>query len=438
MTKPKGREALETRGQAQTILARVRPAFRDHVRPHTENGEGERLGGGSILNARWNHRLSRDLDVYVRLRTTEDGRRILDRAAEACGGYRIEHPTFRRIEFERNRENHVDVSFGEPTPLEGEETAIVDGEPARVLSNAQIMSGKLLGRGMTAPGRDLVDIAACGVADPEALEIAVNGLDDEKANAILQVYDEMAEEYAKETADLEGVATSLEPVLEDPTGYAGRAIRTARYERVEMRTRAGAAEIETTTQAGTRTRRYEDAERLRQGMERDGFNAFLTAQVRDQHAVLDAMVDALWSGQDMTVLIVKPERLRRAHAEVEVPELEWRPEGSEGIGNADDDRRQKLVDKGNTLPAPKPAAPGVQGTGAETREVSETESVDLGNTSKQKHPQARSQQARPKILSAGGHAPVPQPPPSPATGAGAAAQRETRKKHGHGRNAGQR
>ena len=41
MTKPKGPEALETRGQARDILARVRPAFRDHVRPHTENGSGE-------------------------------------------------------------------------------------------------------------------------------------------------------------------------------------------------------------------------------------------------------------------------------------------------------------------------------------------------------------------------------------------------------------
>ena len=342
MTRDKQQEVLETRGQAREILARVRPAFRDHVKRHTDNGEGERLGGGSILNARWNHRLSRDLDVYVRLRTTDDGRKILDRAAEACGGYRIEHPTFRRIEFERNQENHVDVSFGEPMPAGGEETAIVDGEPARVLSNTQIMSGKLLGRGMTAPGRDLVDIAACGIADPEALEIAVNAVDDEKANAILRVYDEMAEDYAKETRDLRGVPASLEPVLENPTGYAGRAIRAARYERVELRTRGGAAEIETTTETGTRTRRYKDAQRLQQGMERDGVNAFLTAQVRDQHAVLDAMVDALWSGQDRTVLTIKPEGLKMSPPEV--PELEWLPEGSGGTGNSEDDRQERPPD----------------------------------------------------------------------------------------------
>ena len=336
MSGAKGPEALETRGQSRDILARVRPAFRDHVRPHTAEGEGERLGGGSILNARWNHRLSRDLDVYVRLRTTEDGRTILDRAAEACGGYRIEHPTFRRIEFERDRENHVDVTFGQPSPAEGEKTAIVDGEPARVLSNAQILSGKLLGRGMTAPARDLVDIAACAVADPEALEIAVNSLDDETANAILRIYEEVAEDYARDTRRLEGVPAQLEPVRQNPTGYAAQAIHAARYVRVEMRARDGAAEIETTTREGTRTRRYEDAEGLQRGMERDGMNAFLTAQVRDPHAVLDAMVDALWSGRDTAVLTIEPEPLRTTPAEV--PVLEWRPGGG-GAGDGDDEWR---------------------------------------------------------------------------------------------------
>lgn len=52
---------LALRGQPSLILARLRPAFKAHVRPHTENRRGERLGGGSILNAQGNHRLSRDV-----------------------------------------------------------------------------------------------------------------------------------------------------------------------------------------------------------------------------------------------------------------------------------------------------------------------------------------------------------------------------------------
>lgn len=327
MTSSKAPETLRTRGQPTEILARMRPAFREHVKPHTRNREGERLGGGSILNARWNHRLSRDIDVYVNLETTEDGRTVLDRAAAACGGYRIDHGTFRRIEFEHNKDNHVAVSFGKPTPAEGERTAVVDGEPALVLSTAQIMSGKLQGRGMSAPARDLLDVAACREADPEALEIAVNGLPDETVQAILKVYQELETAYAKETAALEGVPDELRPVLENPTGYAGNAIQDARYERVDVRTRGSVAEIETATREGSRVRTYESAEQLQAGMERDGINAFLAAQVRDQQAVLNATVDALSAGRDDLVLRIEPERLTRAPADV--PALRWQPGGGE-------------------------------------------------------------------------------------------------------------
>ncbi len=356
-------ETLRTKGQPREILARMRPAFRDHVKPHTHNREGERLGGGSILNARWDHRLSRDIDVYVHLETTEDGRTVLDRAAAACGGYRIEHRTFRRIEFERNKDNHVDVSFGKPTPAKGEQSAVVDGEPALVLSTAQIMSGKLQGRGMTAPGRDLLDIAACREADPEALEIAVNGLPDVTVQAILKVYQELETAYATETAGLEGVPEGLRPVLENPTGYAGNAIQDARYERVDIRTRGGVAEIETATREGSRVRTYESAEQLQAGMERDGINAFLAAQVRDQQAVLNATIDALWTGRDDLVLRIEPERLTRARADV--PALTWQPGGGED--DVPGGQTRARVKPGDEPPPPNPGPTPAQGTVAATR-----------------------------------------------------------------------
>ena len=251
------------------------------------------------------------------------------------------------------------MSFGKPTPSEGEQTAVVDGEPALVLSTAQIMSGKLQGRGMTAPGRDLVDIAACKEADPEALEIAVNGLPDETVQVILKVYQELETAYAKETAGLEGVPDELRPVLENPTGYAGNAIQDARYERVDIRTRGGLVEIETATRQGSRVRSYESAEQLQAGMERDGINA----QVRDQQAVLNATVDALWTGRDDLVLRVEPERLTRARADV--PALTWQP------GSDDDDmpggQTRTRVRRGDEPPPANPEPAPEHGTGAATR-----------------------------------------------------------------------
>jgi hypothetical protein len=56
-------ETLETKGQPRDILTRIRPAFREHIRPLTRKQTGESLGGDSVLNARWDHRLSRDLGV---------------------------------------------------------------------------------------------------------------------------------------------------------------------------------------------------------------------------------------------------------------------------------------------------------------------------------------------------------------------------------------
>ena len=323
MTRKKTPETLTTRGQAKDILARIRPAFREHVRPHTKNRQGEQLGGGSVLNARWEHRLSRDVDVHLQLDTMEDARTLLDRAAAAAGGYRIEHPQFRRIEFERNKDKHVDVSVSRPKPGHGEKTAIVDGEETIVLSTAQIMTGKLDGRGPTGPVRDLVDIAVCRIADPEALEVAVNSMDEGRLNGILKIYKETKKVYDQATEELEGVPATLQPVKTNPTAYATNAILETKYQRFEIHTRDGSARIETTTTEGNRTRSYTTAEALRDGMERDGINAFLTAQQRDKDAVLNATIDAMWTRRDTKILQIEPERLQ--HEKQTTEKLTWTP-----------------------------------------------------------------------------------------------------------------
>ena len=98
-------------------------------------------------------------------------------------------------------------------------------------------------------------------------------------------------------------------MIDNPTAYANNAILAAKYARFEIRTHDGAVEIETTTGEGTRTRRYDSAEALQAGLERDGVNAFLEAQERDAAAVLDATIDALWMKRSETVIRIEPEKL---------------------------------------------------------------------------------------------------------------------------------
>ena len=222
-----------------------------------------------------------------------------------------------------------------------------------MLSTAQIMSGKLWGRGMHGPARDLVDIAACGKADPEALEIAVNGLPEKSLNAILTIYKETERQYRKDAGQLEGVADDLAGVIDNPTAYANNAILAAKYARFEIRTHDGAVEIETTTGEGTRTRRYDSAEALQAGLERDGVNAFLEAQERDAAAVLDATIDALWMNRSETVIRIEPEKL--THERENVPPIEWTPakQGKES-GERERDSQQK-VQIGDQAPEPQNA-----------------------------------------------------------------------------------
>ena len=323
MTDQQPPAVLETKGQAREILARIRPAFRKHVRQHTKEKTGEQLGGGAVLGARWDHRRSRDVNVHLHIATIVDGRTILDQAAAACGGYRMEHPRIQRIEFEPNEEKHIDVSFNRAEPSGDERNAIVDGEATLVLSTTQIMTGKLSGRGLEGPARDLVDIAACGRADPAALEAAVNALPEEMLNAVLTIYKERKGEYAIEARELEGIAAGLKRVIENPAAYAGDAIIAAKYTQFEIRTTTDGVEVQTWTSRGTRSRRYETAERLRDGLERDGLNAFLTAQYRGPCAVLESAMNALATKQTGTVLEIEPDRLR--HKTTKLPPTPWTP-----------------------------------------------------------------------------------------------------------------
>ena len=323
MTKSRKVLVLETSGQPKRILERMRPAFQEHVRPHTKGHEGERLGGSGILQSLWKHRTTQDIDAYVHLASTESGKTILDRAAASCGAHRIEHATFKRLEFKGNGNDHINVTFGTPTPKTGEAEVILDGKHATILNTAQIMSGKLNGRGMTAPVRDLYDIAVCRLADPEALETAVNSVPDEKLNAILTIYRSLEHEYRGDAVDIENVPEALQPIRADPTGYARNAILESRYTRVGIRTENGRVSIETETHQDNRTVAYDDPDTLLDAMERRGFNAFFNAQERSAETIGQIVLDRMQNSATELVIEIRPEVLK--HKTVDTTPLKWKP-----------------------------------------------------------------------------------------------------------------
>ena len=62
-------ESLTLPEPARTIFSRTRAILDAYITPHTPDRSGWKIGGGTILAARWRHRESQDIDLLVHPRT---------------------------------------------------------------------------------------------------------------------------------------------------------------------------------------------------------------------------------------------------------------------------------------------------------------------------------------------------------------------------------
>ena len=149
------------------------------VRPH--------LGGGTVLAARLRHRLSTDIDVFLPGRYSliglvqENETNIIRRlggTAESVSGARI------KVALPKGK---VDLSIVRPVPSEGQHEAWIDGRREMVLTNAQILRGKL-DRPERVLVRDVVDVLVAAEVDPSALATAASMLTPERAAAVANMW----------------------------------------------------------------------------------------------------------------------------------------------------------------------------------------------------------------------------------------------------------
>lgn len=142
-----------------------------------------RIGGGTILAARWGHRLSFDIDIQIDEHTPleqleKEGFRWLQQEAAQLGGTPIYQPelNFYTLRFGSKREQTEVQIWSHKMPLaEGQRVQRVEGNDEAVLSTAQILRGKLE-RSYRKLGRDVYDLAHAAAADAKSLETAVNTL----------------------------------------------------------------------------------------------------------------------------------------------------------------------------------------------------------------------------------------------------------------------
>ena len=174
--------SLYERHLPDPITSAVRK-FAAAANPHLDAGS-LRLGGGTVLAARWQHRRSTDADLFCDARTYV--------AAVRHHGEAIEHSLAQVARTQAGEDTFVD-QIATYTRIDGVEVtvlptvALIDGGSGRyvpgtrveTLTNAEILAGKLVhrmcGAGIAEP-RDLYDLALAAARDPAPLQRALEVL----------------------------------------------------------------------------------------------------------------------------------------------------------------------------------------------------------------------------------------------------------------------
>ena len=237
-----------------------------------------KIGGGTVLAARWHHRESVDLDLTVSAGTampalfagpTNDFEaQILQR-----GGSSLTVDRDRcTIRFSTGK---LDLSALDPTPSAGHADALVDGEPAVVLSNAQILCGKLQ-RASRSPVRDVFDVAVAGELDPHALAIAANIRTAREIDAIAAAWRASNRVFTYNAPlDLNGVTPHFAGDMTKLGHAAAAALTGARYERVRICTDGSVGRVETRTRNGAESTAMVDPAGVDEAFEANGLNHYL-------------------------------------------------------------------------------------------------------------------------------------------------------------------
>ena len=311
MTVRRKLEDLTLPEPARTLLGRTRGLLDTYVTPRTPDRSGWRIGGGTILAARWRHRESHDVDLLVHPRTetrllNPQAAPELHRRLMAAGAKKISFGRFSQILFEESR---IEMLAAEPQPQVGHQRAIVDGGEATVLASSQILTGKFSARSLNPPVRDLYDLAVAGTAAPQALAIAVNALAGDDIRWRLVSWEMERDKFAEEGAfALHGAPPRYEAIRADPARHARHAVLGAVYRHVRLLVHGGAAVVETETRLGRETRNYDRPDDLAERFEGDGIHALLAAAGIDPERIRRQAAAAMRSGESATILELEQDR----------------------------------------------------------------------------------------------------------------------------------
>ena len=275
------------------------------------------IGGGTVLAARWEHRESTDIDVFLPERENlNDARKggALD-LAKATGGTEV-FSSDRQVTIELP-EGEIDISASGPRLPGLEEPDVVNGRSVTVLASAQILLGKLY-RTNQAVTRDAYDLGVAAEAKPRALEIAINAINPEEARVIARNLERWNDRMVAESDKvLSGVPARYEGLRNKLGHAAAEAVRSHRYESVKVRVSQKGIWIETRTKAGRQWSKEYFRTRAQKALIQSGVGAYLNRNSTVGPIRLEKAIEEIrahgWEGKVFDSVERRPaERLRTA------------------------------------------------------------------------------------------------------------------------------
>ena len=258
------------------------------------------MGGGSVLAAEWDHRMSMDIDLLLPEREgMQDAMQggPVDLAAATGGKLVKDLPNQISVEVD---EGEIDVAAIRPDLPGLEREAEIDGRTELVLAPAQILRGKL-DRTDQGVKRDAFDFAVARETDPRSLEIAVNTLSPKETRVVrhnLEISDNKTPEPSK--TRLRGVHVKYAKYAQAPGQAASRAVEASRYLEVEISVDGDRLRITTRTRAGDPRIEEYSAKKAARALQSSGISAYLRANSRTLARRLERTIGGLaarkWKG----------------------------------------------------------------------------------------------------------------------------------------------
>lgn len=241
---------------ARSLWRRTRSVIRTGL---AELGDdvGYRIGGGTILAARWGHRTSFDIDLTLdrpaNLRRLAGGRldawlRGLGATCEFNAGIRMYDATFR----DAAQTQAIQIWAKEPSLYLGDGRETIDGQEETVLSTAQILRGKLE-RADMGLARDVYDIVTARERDPRSLEIAANSMPHKHLEAAMLAWTLKHGRIARNgREDMHGLPDREDHRHESLARRGKLALAQSMYETFEIRVARNTIVMEAGTYGGDR------------------------------------------------------------------------------------------------------------------------------------------------------------------------------------------